>query len=44
MLKHMDRMKYGIYQARRGWLTKKDVINTLPLNKIYGKISRSNNL
>jgi len=44
MLKHMNRMKYGIYQARRGWLTKKDVINTLPLNKIYGKISRSNNL
>jgi DNA polymerase (family 10) len=24
-------MKYGVETARRGWLEKKDVINTLPL-------------
>jgi DNA polymerase (family X) len=24
-------MKYGVGTARRGWLQKKDVINTLPL-------------
>ncbi|MBP7967746.1 DNA polymerase/3'-5' exonuclease PolX [Candidatus Woesebacteria bacterium] len=27
-VEHMDFMKYGIYVARRGWLTKSDVINT----------------
>jgi len=25
-------IKYGIYQARRGWLEKKDVINSLSLS------------
>jgi DNA polymerase (family 10) len=25
-------MKYGVTTARRGWIEKKDVINTLPLN------------
>jgi len=24
-------MKYGVITARRGWIEKKDVINTLPL-------------
>ncbi|MEO5936255.1 MAG: DNA polymerase III, partial [Terriglobales bacterium] len=27
---HMEKMKYGILQARRAWLTKVDVLNTLP--------------
>ena len=27
---HMEKMKYGILQARRAWLTKDDVLNTLP--------------
>jgi DNA polymerase (family 10) len=27
-------MKYGIYQARRGWLTKEDVLNTYPLDNL----------
>ncbi|TFG14351.1 DNA polymerase/3'-5' exonuclease PolX [Candidatus Thorarchaeota archaeon] len=27
-------MKYGIYQARRGWLTKEDVLNTYPLDDL----------
>jgi DNA polymerase (family 10) len=39
-LVHFDRIKYGVYQARRGWLSKKDVINT----KNYGEIIRSNSL
>lgn len=30
----MDLMEYGVWQARRGWLEKKDVLNTLPLNKL----------
>jgi len=25
----MEKMKYGILQARRAWLTKNDVLNTL---------------
>jgi DNA polymerase (family 10) len=27
-------MRFGVFQARRGWLTKEDVINTLPLRAI----------
>jgi len=27
-------MKYGVYQARRGWLEKEDVINTLSLEEL----------
>lgn len=30
---HMDKIRYGILQARRAWLTKEDVLNTLPLQK-----------
>jgi histidinol phosphatase-like PHP family hydrolase len=27
-------MRYGLGIARRAWLTRKDVINTLPVNKL----------
>jgi DNA polymerase (family X) len=27
---HMEKLRYGILQARRAWLTKDDVLNTLP--------------
>ncbi len=30
---HMEMMKYGILQARRAWLTKDNVLNTLPVEK-----------
>jgi len=30
---HMDKIRYGVLQARRAWLTAKDVLNTLPLEK-----------
>jgi DNA polymerase (family 10) len=30
---HMEMMKYGVLQARRAWLTKDDVLNTLPPDK-----------
>jgi DNA polymerase (family 10) len=29
-----DNLRYGIGQARRGWLEKKDVLNALPLAKL----------
>jgi len=28
---HLDKIRYGVLQARRAWLTKDDVLNTLPL-------------
>ena len=30
---HMDKIRYGVLQARRAWLTKDDVLNTLPVQK-----------
>jgi DNA polymerase (family 10) len=30
---HMAMIKYGVLQARRAWLTKDDVLNTLPPEK-----------
>jgi DNA polymerase (family 10) len=27
-------MKFGVFTARRGWIEAKDVINTLPLEKL----------
>jgi DNA polymerase (family 10) len=30
---HMDKIRYGILQARRAWLTKGDVLNTLPVDQ-----------
>jgi DNA polymerase (family 10) len=30
---HMEKIHYGILQARRAWLTKDDVLNTLPMQK-----------
>jgi DNA polymerase (family X) len=30
---HMEKIRYGVLQARRAWLTKEDVLNTLPPQK-----------
>jgi DNA polymerase (family 10) len=30
---HLDKIRYGLLQARRAWLTKEDVLNTLPAQK-----------
>lgn len=30
---HLEKIRYGILQARRAWLTKDDVLNTLPLER-----------
>ncbi len=30
---HMEKIRYGVLQARRAWLTKDDVLNTLPADK-----------
>jgi DNA polymerase (family 10) len=31
-------IKYGVTMARRGWLEKKDVINTLPYKEFLGAL------
>ena len=33
-LNHMDFMRYGVATARRGWLEKKDILNTCTLKEI----------
>ena len=30
---HMEKIRYGVLQARRAWLTNDDVLNTLPVGK-----------
>ncbi|HXY04662.1 MAG TPA: DNA polymerase/3'-5' exonuclease PolX [Terriglobales bacterium] len=30
---HLDKIRFGVLQARRAWLTKEDVLNTLPTQK-----------
>ena len=39
-IQSLNYMKYGIYQARRGWIEKKNVINTLPLNQLKEILKR----
>jgi DNA polymerase (family 10) len=38
---HYDKIKYGILQARRAWLTPADVLNTLPPEKFAKAIKRA---
>ena len=38
---HMEKIKYGILQARRAWLTKDDVLNTLPPQKFAKAMKHS---
>jgi DNA polymerase (family 10) len=35
----LDNMFFGVAMARRGWLEKKDVLNTLPLNELVSYLS-----
>jgi len=34
----LEMIKYGVMTGRRGWLEKKDVINTLPVDKLLKKL------
>jgi len=38
---HLDKIRYGILQARRAWLTKDDVLNTLPVQKFARAMKHS---
>jgi DNA polymerase (family 10) len=35
---NLDFIRYGVQMARRGWLEKKDVLNTLPLEQFLGAL------
>jgi DNA polymerase (family X) len=37
---HMSRIRYGVLQARRAWLTRDDVLNTLPTAKFLKALAR----
>jgi len=39
--KHLANMTYGVTTARRGWLTKHDVLNTLPAERFLKSLRRS---
>jgi DNA polymerase (family 10) len=36
--RNLQFMKYGVETARRGWIEKKDVINTLPLREFLATL------
>ena len=38
---HLDKMRYGILQARRAGLTREDVLNTLPADQFASAVRRS---
>lgn len=40
--RHLDHMRYGVLTARRGWLEKKDVLNTLPVEKFLHALHNRN--
>ena len=37
--KHLSNMRYGVVTARRGWLERGDVMNTLPLKEFKKAIN-----
>jgi DNA polymerase (family X) len=39
---HMEKMRYGVLQARRAWLTKSDVLNSLPPAAFAQAMKRGN--
>ncbi len=40
LISQFDYMAYGVSIARRGWLEKKDVLNTLPYNLLLEKLKK----
>jgi DNA polymerase (family 10) len=36
----LELMKFGVFTARRGWIEAKDVINTLPLERLLKMLGR----
>jgi DNA polymerase (family 10) len=39
--RHMANMKFGVLMARRGWLTRSDILNTLPLTAFQESLRKT---
>lgn len=39
----LEFVKFGVFQARRGWAESKDIVNTLPLKELLKSLKRNNN-
>jgi DNA polymerase (family X) len=37
---HMEKIRYGVLQLRRAWLTRQDVLNTLPASEFAKAVRR----
>ncbi|MGZ4859133.1 MAG: hypothetical protein ACXV8M_06220, partial [Candidatus Angelobacter sp.] len=37
---HLEKIRYGVLQLRRAWLTKQDVLNTLPVAEFANIVRR----
>ncbi len=42
LAEHMDYIFYGVAQARRGWLSKDEVINTFSFEELIGFLRKKN--
>jgi DNA polymerase (family 10) len=38
---HLEKIRFGVLQARRAWLTKQDVLNTLPAQNFRGAMKHA---
>jgi DNA polymerase (family 10) len=38
---HLEKIRFGVLQARRAWLTKEDVLNTLPAQMFRGAMKHA---
>src|ERR1700730_7147360 len=38
---HLEKIRFGVLQARRAWLTKQDVLNTLPAQQFRGAMKHA---
>jgi DNA polymerase (family 10) len=39
-ISELENMQYGIFEARRGWIEKSDILNTYPLKKLLSLIKK----
>jgi len=40
-ISQLENMRFGVFQARRGWAEKGDIINTLSLEKLINVLKRN---
>ena len=40
-VRHMDYLKFGVAQARRGWAKREDVANAWPIDKLFKKLKNN---